>query len=69
MVLSKWTRFYIQVLITTDYNVTGYEFAPNLVWIKTRQAVGGSLLNNLLFDTVRGAGARLISNDTAVEVR
>ena len=51
-------------------NVTGYEFAPNLVWRKGRQAVGGSITetpNNLLFDTVRGAGARLISNDTAVE--
>ena len=51
-------------------NVTGYEFAPDFVWRKGRQAVGGSITespNNLLFDIVRGAGKRLISNDTSQE--
>ena len=50
--------------------ISGYNFAPDLVWRKGRQAVGGSITespNNLLFDTVRGAGKRLISNNTSQE--
>jgi hypothetical protein len=50
--------------------ISGYNFAPDLVWRKGRQAVSGSISetpNNLLFDTVRGAGKRLISNDTSQE--
>jgi len=50
--------------------ISGYNFAPDLVWRKGRQAVSGSITespNNLLFDTVRGAGKRLISNDTSQE--
>jgi hypothetical protein len=50
--------------------ISGYNFAPDLVWRKGRQAVSGSITetpNNLLFDTVRGAGKRLISNDNSLE--
>jgi hypothetical protein len=50
--------------------ISGYNFAPDLVWRKGRQAAGGSISetpNNLLFDTVRGAGKRLISNDNSQE--
>jgi len=50
--------------------ISGYNFAPDLVWRKGRQAVGGSITetpNHLLFDTVRGAGKRLISNDNSQE--
>ena len=38
-------------------------FAPDLVWIKSRSQA----YNNCLFDTVRGAGERLVSNDTQAE--
>ena len=50
--------------------VSGYEFSPDLVWRKGRQAVSGSITespNHLLFDTVRGAGKKLMSNDAAAE--
>ena len=52
--------------------VSGYEFSPDLVWRKGRQAVneGAGITestNHLLFDTVRGAGKKLMPNDTASE--
>ena len=52
--------------------VSGYEFSPDLVWRKGRQAVneGAGITestNHLLFDTVRGAGKKLMPNDTAAE--
>jgi hypothetical protein len=41
--------------------VGSVDFAPDFVWIKRRDnAIGNT--NNLLFDSVRGAGKRLISN-------
>jgi len=43
--------------------ITGLEFSPSLVWYKSRNNVG----NHALFDVVRGATKRLISNDTAAE--
>ena len=51
---------------TTDIGYTGLEFQPDFVWIKRRDnAIGNT--NNLLFDSVRGAGKRLISNVTNAE--
>ena len=51
---------------TTDIGYTGLEFQPDFVWIKRRDnAIGNT--NNLLFDSVRGAGERLMSNVTNAE--
>ena len=50
--------------------ISGFEFAPGFVWRKGRLPVGGNVTEsprNLLFDIVRGAGKRLVSNDTGVE--
>ena len=44
-------------------SITGYNFSPDWVWIKPRNAA----YNNALFDTVRGSGKRLKSNDTVAE--
>ena len=46
--------------------VGSVDFAPDFVWIKRRDnAIGNT--NNLLFDSVRGAGERLMSNVTNAE--
>jgi hypothetical protein len=42
---------------------TGQSFQPDLVWLKIRSSAD----SNGLFDSVRGAGKRLQSNDTSVE--
>ena len=44
-------------------SITGYNFSPDWVWIKPRNAA----YNHALFDTVRGSGKRLKSNNTAAE--
>lgn len=44
-------------------NVTGVGFQPDLVWLKIRSSAD----SNGLFDSVRGAGKRLQSNDTNAE--
>jgi hypothetical protein len=44
-------------------NVQNSEFQPDLVWLKVRNISD----SNGLFDSVRGAGARLQSNDTGAE--
>jgi len=41
--------------------ITGVGFAPDWVWLKRRDTAG----NNYVFDTVRGATQRLITNDIA----
>ena len=46
-----------------DRNITGTNFAPDFVWIKQRSGVN----QHELYDTVRGATKRLMSNDTAAE--
>jgi hypothetical protein len=43
--------------------ISGLNFSPSLVWYKSRNNAG----NHALFDIVRGATKRLISNDTAAE--
>ena len=46
---------------TTNVNFNGHlDFAPDLVWIKVRSAAG---YNHNLFDTIRGATYRLMSNN------
>ena len=45
-------------------SITGLEFKPDLVWFKKRSG-GGQ--NHTLFDSVRGAGKRLMPNDDAAE--
>ena len=55
------------VLVTgtgSNQSITGYSFAPDLVWIKKRSAIE----DHKLFDTVRGAINRLASNTTGAEV-
>ena len=44
-------------------SITGVGFSPNLVWVKRRQAAA----NHFIFDSVRGAGKFLISNNTNAE--
>jgi hypothetical protein len=54
------------VLVTgtgSNQSITGYGFAPDLVWIKKRSAIE----DHKLFDTVRGAINRLSSNTTGAE--
>ena len=54
------------VLVTgtgSNQSITGYSFAPDLVWIKKRSAIE----DHKLFDTVRGAINRLSSNTTGAE--
>ena len=48
-------------------SVTGYNFnaKPDFVWIKNRSDSGGA--SHILFDTVRGAGKSLNSNETSLE--
>jgi len=49
----------------TNVNFNGHlDFAPDLVWIKVRSANG---YNHNLFDTIRGATYRLMSNLTNVQ--
>jgi hypothetical protein len=45
--------------------ISGLEFSPDLVWIKTRSANGYA---HILQDTVRGAGKSLASQSTNLEV-
>ena len=45
----------------SSHAITGVGFAPNWVWLKRRDTSG----NNYVFDTVRGATQRLITNDPA----
>ncbi|MCA3848775.1 MAG: hypothetical protein IOB09_30730 [Burkholderia sp.] len=45
-------------------NVTGYPFAPDLVWIKSR----GRAIDHALYDRLRGAQIRLEPNRTDAEV-
>ena len=49
--------------VETDIGYTGLEFQPDFVWVKRRDNGVGNT-NNLLFDSVRGAGERLMSNTT-----
>ena len=44
-------------------NITGYQFAPDLVWIKSR----GRALSHALFDRLRGVQKMLESNQNSVE--
>jgi hypothetical protein len=43
--------------------VSGLGFQPDVVWVKNRSAA----YNNVIFDSVRGAGNRLVSNSTGAE--
>ena len=49
---------------STNRNVTGVGFQPDLVWGKQRASVGRA---HGLFDSVRGGGYRLASDSTAAE--
>ena len=46
-----------------DRSITGVGFAPDFTWIKSRTSAS----YNSLFDTVRGAGNKLVSNETLAE--
>ena len=46
-------------------SITGYEFSPDLAWIKNRSNTGG--YNHILVDSVRGAGKYLTSNANSAE--
>ena len=48
----------------SSQSITGLGFSPDLVWIKSRSAA----TDNTLYDSVRGAQARLESNNLDVEV-
>ena len=50
--------------------VSGLGFAPGFVWNKGRLDIGGNITEsprNLLWDITRGAGKRLVSDDTGIE--
>jgi hypothetical protein len=49
---------------TDNRDITGYEFSPDLVWIKERSSTG----DHHLFDIVRGATKAMRSNNTDAEV-
>ena len=48
----------------SSQSITGVGFDPDWVWIKCRS---DATTDNVLFDRVRTAGQRLVSNDTGVE--
>ena len=48
---------------STNVNFLGMAFQPDLVWIKQRD----ESLNHVLFDSVRGAGNRILTNLTIAE--
>lgn len=48
----------------SSVNITGYQFAPDFVWIKSR----GRAVDHALYDRLRGTQARLESNTTDAEV-
>jgi hypothetical protein len=62
--INKSTDYFNTKLYTgtgSSNAITGVGFAPNWVWLKRRDTTG----NNYVFDTVRGATQRLITNDPA----
>ena len=63
-IIDKPSDYFNTVLYTgtgSSHAITGVGFAPNWVWLKRRDTSG----NNYVFDTVRGATQRLITNDPA----
>jgi hypothetical protein len=65
--LDKPTDYFNTVLYTgtgVSRNQTGVGFDPDWVWIKCRS---DATTDNVLFDRVRTAGQRLVSNDTGEE--
>jgi hypothetical protein len=48
---------------TNNRSITGLGFDPDFTWIKSRS----NAYSNALYDSIRGNGAYLISNDTAAE--
>ena len=62
--INKSTDYFNTKLYTgtgSSNAITGVGFAPDWVWLKRRDTSG----NNYVFDTVRGATQRLITNDPA----
>ena len=60
------TKYFNPVLYTgtgANLSVTGVGFQPDLTWVKGRSAAYSHGVN----DAVRGAGATLVTNDTAAE--
>jgi hypothetical protein len=60
---SKWMDVNLWGGTGAPINIVNSGFQPDLVWLKVRNISD----SNGLFDSVRGAGARLQSNDTGVE--
>ena len=59
--IDKPSDYFNTVLYTgtgSSHAITGVSFAPNWVWLKSRSTVQ----NHLLFDTVRGATKKIMSN-------
>jgi len=59
--IDKSSDFFNTVLYTgtgSEHAISGVGFAPNWVWIKSRSTVQ----NNLIFDTIRGATKKIMSN-------
>ena len=50
---------------TNNRAITGFNYSPDLVWIKNRSSSGSW---NVLFDVVRGAGNQLATNQTDAEL-
>ena len=66
-IIDKPSDYFNTILYTgtgSTTNITGVGFNPDLVWIKCRS---NAVTDNVLFDRVRGAGQRLVSNDTGAE--
>ena len=65
--IDKPEDYFNTVLYTgtgVSRDVTGVGFDPDWVWIKCRSH---GTTDHVLFDRVRGAGQRLVSNDTSAE--
>jgi len=65
--INKGSDYFNTVLYTGNggtNNITGVEFQPDWVWIKTRSEES----NHMLFDIIRGTGKELHSQNTEAEI-
>ena len=65
--IDKPSDYFVTKLFTgngSTQSITGLDFQPDWVWIKNRT----STQNNRTFDSIRGAGKNLVTNNDGVEV-
>ena len=65
--IDKPSDYFVTKLFTgngSTQSITGLDFQPDWVWFKNRS----STQNHRLFDSVRGAGKNIVSNNTGAEI-